>query len=122
MDFPDWGSKTLKRNAVFVLALFSLVMFMHEIFGHNGYLTYRHQKKEYNRLQQDVQTLSQQNQELQQKINALKNNPEAVLKQAHDQLHLVKPGQLVYMLPDKKAPQTTASAPQTSPGKSKPWR
>ncbi len=121
MSFHDWDRKTLKRNAVFVLALVTLVMFMHEIFGQNGYLTYRHQKREYTDLQQEVQTLSKQNQDLQQKINALKSNPEAIAKQARDQLHLVKPGQLVYMLPDKKAPQTTASAPQTSPGKSKRW-
>ena len=62
------------------------------------------------------------NQQLEQKIHALKNNPEAVERQARDQLHLAKPGELIYMLPDKKPAQTADTAPQTSPAPGKPQR
>ena len=118
MNLFGWDLKSFRRNAIFVMALLSLVMLMHEIFGRNGYMTLRRQKKEYTHLQQQIQTLSQQNQQLEQKINALKNNPEAVEKQARDQLHLAKPGEIIYMLPDRTAPpQHQASPAQSQPQK-----
>ena len=101
------------------MALVTLFILVNEIFGPNGYMTLRREKKEYTHLMQQVQTLSEQNQQLEQKINALKDNPEAVEKQARDQLHLAKPGEIIYMLPDRKsAPPATAQ--QTSPAHSQP--
>ena len=122
MNLFGWDHKTLRRNAILVLALLSVVMVIHEITGRNGYLTLRRQKKEYTDLQQQIQTLSQDNQQLEQKINALKGNPEAIEKQARNQLHLVKPGEFVYVLPDKKHAQPPAPGHQTSPKQSQPRR
>ena len=122
MNLFGWDHKTLRRNAILVLALLSIVMVIHEITGRNGYLTLRRQKKEYTDLQQQIQTLSQDNQQLEQKINALKGNPEAIEKQARNQLHLVKPGEFVYVLPDKKHAQPPAPGHQTSPKQSQPRR
>lgn len=121
MNLFGWDHKTFRRNAIFVMALLSLVMLMHEIFGQNGYLTLQRQKKQYNALQQQIQTVSKQNQQLKQKIKALKNNPEALEKQARDQLHLAKPGEIIYMLPARKSGQ--AAAPQqVSPRQSRKRR
>jgi cell division protein FtsB len=122
MNLFGWDHKTFRRNTVFVLALLSLVLVMHEIFGGNGYLTLRRQKKEYADLQQKIQTVKQQNQQLEQKIRALKDNPEAVEKQARDQLHLAKPGELIYVLPDRQPAQPPATAQQTSPKPVRPQR
>lgn len=122
MSLFSWDHKTLRRNTIFVMALLSLVMLMHEIFGRNGYLTLRHQKKEYNALQQQIHTVSEQNQQLEMKIKALKNNPEAVEQQARDQLHLAKPGELIYMLPDRRSAQRRATPQQPSPAHASPHR
>ncbi len=122
MNLFGWDHKTIRRNAVFVLALLGLVLLMHEIFGHNGYLTLRRQKKEYTELQHKIKTLDQNNDQLAQKIKALKINPEAVEKQARDQLHLAKPGELIYMLPDKQRAQPPATSQQTSPQPGRPHR
>ncbi|HXH50578.1 MAG TPA: septum formation initiator family protein [Terriglobia bacterium] len=115
MTLFNWDRKTLRRNAIFVMALLSLVMLMHEIFGRNGYMTLRREKKEYNTLQKQIQTVSEENQQLEQKIHALKNNPEAVEKQARDQLRLAKPGEIIYMLPDKGMAQSSAGPKQDPP-------
>ncbi len=122
MNLFGWEQKTLRRNAIFVMALLSLAMLMHEVFGQNGYLTLRRERKEYSDLQQQIQTLSQQNQELERKINALKNNPSAVEKQARDQLHLAKPGEIIYMLPGKNSPTPPETAQRTSPAPNRPQR
>ncbi len=118
MNLFGWDLKTFRRNAIFVVALFSLIIIMHEIFGRNGYMTLRREKKEYTHLQQQIQTLSEQNQQLQQKIDALKNNPDSVEKQARDQLHLAKPGEVIFMLPDR----TPASQQPGSPTQEQPER
>lgn len=120
MNLFGWDHKTLRRNAIFVMALLSLVMLMHEIFGQNGYLTLRHEKKQYTNLQKQIQTVSEENKQLEQKIHALKNNPEAVEKQARDQLHLAKPGEIIYMLPDKTPSPSSTASRQSPPGKSPP--
>lgn len=120
MKLFDRDRKTLRRYTILALALVSIAMVVHEIFGRNGYLTLQHQKKEYNHLRQKIQGLSEDNQQLEQKIKALKSNPEAIEKQARDQLHLVKPGEFVYVLPGKK--QTQSPAAQTSPTQAQPDR
>lgn len=122
MNFFGWDHKTLRRNAIFVMALLSLVMLMHEIFGRNGYLTLRNEKKQYTVLQKQIQTVSEENKQLEQKIHALKNNPEAVEKQARDQLHLAKPGEIIYMLPDKTLSPSSTASRQTPSGKNQPHR
>ena len=122
MDLFGWNQKTLRRNAIFIMALLSLALLMHEVFGRNGYLTLRHEKKEYIRLQQQIQTVSDQNQLLEQNIHALKNNPEAVEKQARDQLHLARPGEIIYMLPGKPTAQTQASSQQIPQAQPHPTR
>ena len=120
MKLFDWDHKTIRHYAILGLALLSVVMVFHEIFGRNGYLTLQRKKKEYNSLRQKIQTLSEDNQQLEQKIKALKSNPEAIEKQARDQLHLVKPGEFVYVLPGKKQAQPTP--PQASPKQAQPGR
>lgn len=120
MKLFDWDHKTFRRNALLVLALVSVAIVVHEVTGRNGYLTLRHQKKEYTTLQKQIHKLSQDNQQLEQKIKALKDNPQAIEKQARDQLQLVKPGEMVYMLPARKSEKSSSSAQQAAPKQSKP--
>jgi cell division protein FtsB len=122
MNFFGWDHKTLRRNAIFAMALLSLVMVMHEIFGRNGYMTLRHEKKQFSALQKQIHAVSEENKQIEQKIQALKNNPEAVEKQARDQLHLARPGEIIYMLPDKTASPTSTASSETPTGKSQPRR
>lgn len=113
MKLFNWDQKSFRRTAIFVMALSTLFILVNEIFGPNGYMTLRREKKEYTHLKQQIQTLSDQNQQLEQKINALQTNPEAVEKQARDQLYLAKPGEIIYMLPDRPSDQTPAASQQT---------
>lgn len=108
MKHFHWDHKSFRRNALLAMGLVVLFLAVHEIFGGHGYFALRRQKQEYNTLQQHINDLAKQNQQLQEKIKALKNNPEAIEKQAREQLHLVRPGQYVYVLPPKKQPPASA--------------
>jgi cell division protein FtsB len=115
MNLLNWDRKMLRRNALFAMALLSLILLMHEIFGRNGYITLRREKKDYTALQQQIQKVSNENQQLEQKIHALTNNPEAIEKQARDQLRLAKPGEIIYTLPDQGLAESSAGSQQRSP-------
>jgi cell division protein FtsB len=109
---------TLYRNGVLVLLLVSIALIVHEIFGQNGYLALRRQQKELQTLQQQIQQLKQENEQLDKQIKALKSDPAAIERLAREQMHLAKPGEIIYTLPNK-APEKPGLPPaaQDSPAK-----
>ncbi len=94
--------KTLYRNALFALALLTIALIIHEIFGEHGLLALRRQQKQVQSLQQQILQLQQENQQLEKEIQALKSDPKAIEKQAREQLRLARPGELIYVLPEKQ--------------------
>lgn len=97
----EFDKAALYRNGVLILLLVSVAMIVHEIFGQNGYLALRRQQKELQTLEQQIRQLKQENEQLDKQIKALKSDPAAVERLAREQMHLVKPGEKVYTLPDK---------------------
>jgi cell division protein FtsB len=116
MKIWRWELKSY-RGAILGLILVCVALVVHEIFGANGYLALRRQKKQYQELQQQIQSLKQQNQQLQNQIQGLKSDPHAIEKMARDQMHLARPGEIIYTLPDKDKPQSPASSAKDSPPK-----
>lgn len=99
-DF-EFDKATLYRNGILVLLLVSVALIVHEIFGANGYLVLRRQQKERQTLQQQIDQLQQENEQLEKQIKALKSDPAAIERLAREQMHLVKPGEMIYTLPNK---------------------
>jgi len=78
----------------------ALLLFLHVIFGANGYLAYRNKKAQYRALEQDVHKVQQDNEQLSQHIKALKSDPATIEKEAREQLRYARPGEIVYTYPD----------------------
>lgn len=113
-----WDQKTLRRNAILGLALLSIILVVHEIFGQNGYLAMRRQAEEVKARKVEIQKLKQENQQLEHQVKALKTDPEAIEKLAREQMHMARPGEIIYTLPQKKvASQDAASAATSNPPK-----
>jgi cell division protein FtsB len=118
MNPLEWDQKTLRRNGLVILALLSIVLIVHEIFGQNGFLAMRRQAREYQTRQVQIQKLKQDNQDLEQQNKALKSDPQAIEKLAREQLHLARPGEIIYTLPQKKTPnQSPDTADRANPPK-----
>ncbi len=81
----------------------------HVIFGANGMVVYQGKRSEYKKLQRDLDQLEQENQQLTKQVEDLKSNPKAIEREAREQLHYTKKGEIVYLLPNQKA-QTDAPA------------
>ncbi len=106
-----WDRKTLSRNSMFALILLCIVLVAHEIFGQHGWLALRHEKTEYETLQQQIKQLQQENQKLEQQVKALKSDPQAIEKLAREQMRMARPGEIIYTLPEKDPKAQTPSAP-----------
>jgi len=84
----------------------------HVIFGPNGWLIYQHKRAEYKQLQQKIDSLQQEKAQLQDKIHSLKTDPEAIEKEAREQLRYAKPGEVIYTVPAAKPPASTTATAQ----------
>lgn len=106
------------RGAILGLVLLCVALAVHEIYGDYGYLALRRQQKEYIALQQEIRRLQEENQQLEKRIGALKSDPKAIESIAREQLHMTRPGELIYTLPEKSKdskPQNPSTADNTTP-------
>jgi cell division protein FtsB len=90
----------------------------HVVYGEHGYLALRREQRQYRLLQQRADGLQQENQELQKQIDLLKRqDPDAIEKEAREQLHMAKPGEIIFTLPDASSKDQSAvnSSPRPVP-------
>lgn len=82
-----------------VASVLAVWILFHVLFGANGTVAYGKKRAEYKSLEQDVTELQKQNDQLQKHVEALKTDPAAIEREAREQLHYVKPGEMVYVAP-----------------------
>ena len=101
----------LRRFGIVALLVLCAVLVMNEIFGDHGLLALRRQKREVQGLQQQIFELQHENQQLETQIKALKSDPKMIEKQAREELHLARPGETIYMLPQKDSKAQSSPTP-----------
>jgi cell division protein FtsB len=108
---------------VVVSLLFSALVFGFFLVNEHGLLQVRRQRLQLAKMQAEVAQLDEDNRKLEAEVTALKNDPKAVEKTARETLNLVKPGEVVLILPEGwqarvAPPETASSAPSTAGTKS----
>ncbi|MFZ0285252.1 MAG: septum formation initiator family protein [Terriglobales bacterium] len=93
-----------RRLATIAVAAFTIWLFVHVMLGANGMVVYRHKKAEYVGLQKEISGLQQENDRYTGQIKALQTNPETIEKEAREQLHYARPGEVIYVAPPPPAP------------------
>jgi cell division protein FtsB len=83
----------------------------HSVFGPNGMLIYSHKRTELRSVQKEVEALREENQRLQQHVDALKNDPKTIEKEAREQLRYARPGEVIYTI-SRPAPQAETATAQ----------
>ena len=84
-----------------VAVLLALLMTWHVIDGPHGLSVWQQKHVEDRALQQEIQELQKENAEMQQQVDRLKSDPEAIEREAREKLHYAKPGEVIYTLPDQ---------------------
>jgi cell division protein FtsL len=108
------------RSASYVAVslLFSALVFGFFLVNQHGLLQVRRQRLQLAKIQAEVAQLDEDNRKLEAEVAALKSDPKAVEKTARETLNLVRPGEVVLILPEGwqarvKAPAAPAPVPTT---------
>jgi cell division protein FtsB len=104
---PAWTTlyRLRRRIATVTVVVLAAGLFFHVVFGANGMVIYRQKRAEINALQKEVSDLQQQSQAYQEQIKGLKTDPKAIEKEAREQLHYARPGEVIYVPPTAATPQ-----------------
>ena len=97
----DWFYRTRRKLAAGAIFAVAVLLGVHVVFGPNGFLAYQKKKAEYRTLGKDVERMQKENDDLTQKIKALKSDPATIEKEAREQLRYARPGEIVYTYPDR---------------------
>jgi cell division protein FtsB len=94
-------ARVVRRLRLGALAVAGAWLLQHAVFSAGGYLTWRREQQAYGKVETRVKQLQQRNRELNASVRELSSNPQAIESIAREQLHLTKPGEVVYTFPTK---------------------
>ena len=93
-----------RRIATVAVAVLTVSLLAHVMFGANGMVAYRQKRAEYEALRKQIEKAQGENDRYTQQIQGLKSDEKAIEKEAREQLGYAKPGEYVYV-------QTPAAKP-----------
>ena len=98
MDFLFVSRRKIATGSV--VALIALMGY-HAVFGANGLIVYQQKRVEYRKLDAEIKSLQEENQKLNDHIKGLQTDPKAIEKEAREQLRYAKPGEVIYVAPER---------------------
>ena len=101
-----------RRLATIAVAVLAALLFVHVMFGANGMIVYKQKRAEYESLQKRIVLEQKENEMYTQQIQGLQTDEKAIEKEAREQLHYARPGEVVYVppVPAVAAPPVNHSA------------
>jgi cell division protein FtsB len=105
----DWLYRSRRKLATAGVALLACLLAAHVFAGPNGLFPYQQKRAEYRKLEREVEQLQVENERLAKQIESLKSDPQAIEREAREQLRYARPGEVVYTLPNPPQPQKAAS-------------
>jgi cell division protein FtsB len=94
-----WLYNSRRRVATLGVATLTVWLFLHVMFGANGMVVYRQKRAEYQSLRNEIDVLQKESEHYTQQINSLQTDPKTIEKEAREQLHYTRPGEVVYVAP-----------------------
>jgi cell division protein FtsB len=95
----SWLAREWRRLGTAVAVLLIVGLLLHAMFGANGMVIYRQKRAEMQALQSEVERLQKENNQYADQIKSLKSDPAAIEKEAREQLHYTRRGEIVYVAP-----------------------
>lgn len=110
-SFSEQMGQFWRRNAMWILLAGLALLILQDVFGTHGVLAMRRAQREATRDQQEINRINQENVQLQNRVNALKTDPQAIERIAREQMGLARPGEYIFKVPPAN---TTASSGNAS--------
>lgn len=108
----EWIYGFRRRFATLTVFVLTGWLLVHVMFGANGMMVYRQKHEQVLSLQREINSLQQENDGYGKQIEDLKTDPKTIEKTAREQLHYVRPGEVVYISPvagTQDAPHTDSA-------------
>ena len=96
----SWLAREWRRLGTVAAVLLIAGLLLHAMFGANGMVIYRQKRAEMQALQSEVERVQKENSQYIDQIKSLKSDPAAIEKEAREQLHYTRRGEVVYVAPD----------------------
>ncbi|HYK50137.1 MAG TPA: septum formation initiator family protein [Terriglobales bacterium] len=94
-----WLYGARRRLATAGVGVVTVWLFLHVMFGANGMVVYRQKRAEYQNLSREIEQLQKENDHYTAQIKSLQTDPQTIEKEAREQLHYTRPGEVVYVAP-----------------------
>ena len=95
---PAW-----RRKGVHLLLLFvTLVLVIDALVGEKGLLESMRARRQYQQLSASLEDLKRENGRLREEVRRLNEDPAAIESLAREELGLIRPGEVVFILKDEK--------------------
>lgn len=95
----QWAQRLWRPAGTVIAVGLALLVTWHVIYGKHGVSVWQQKRAEDRTLQQQIQSLQQENAQMRQQIQHLQSDPEAIEREAREKLHYAKPGEVIYTLP-----------------------
>ena len=96
-------SRSGRRVATVTAILIAVTLGYHVTFGANGLSAYQQKRNQHQVLQKEIQQLQEENGRLEDHVQHLQSDPDAIEHEARVILRYAKPGEIIYALNDKPA-------------------
>lgn len=74
----------------------------YQVVGPGGWMALREREREKQALEEDIRRLTLENLRLVRQVQALRTDPQAIERVAREEMKLVRPGEVVYVLPHRQ--------------------
>jgi cell division protein FtsB len=107
LTFAEQLREFFRRNLSWFLAALFALLLLQDVFGTHGLIAMRRAQKEAASVQRDIDQTNQENQQLQGRVQSLKNDPQAIERIAREEMGLARPGEFIF----QTAPRPSQTAP-----------
>lgn len=111
INFQESFTNLFSNYGRHLLAIFVVVLFVHDVFGNHGFLAMRHKQQEIQKVKTELDRLNKENAGLEGDRKDLKSDPATIEKIAREEFGQSRPGEIVIKLPVQTAGEPAAAKP-----------
>lgn len=115
-NFAEQLGTFLRRNVNWFLAAGLALLLLQDVFGTHGVLAMRRSQQEASEVRRQIDQIQEENRQLEERVKALKTDPEAIERIAREEMGLARPGEYIF----KVQPNAPAISPQPAAAPKKP--
>ncbi len=111
ISFAEQLREFLRRNASWFLGAAFTLLLLQDVFGTHGVLAMRRAQLEAKTVKKQIEQINDENRQLQDRVKALKTDPQAIERIAREEMGLARPGEYIFQTSPRPS-ETGAPAPR----------